>query len=200
MRAGHCPAKSRAVHLAARCTLLPACTASHGDSPASTRPPGAFQRSTSGRWHSKTSSRSFKVVARQPACMTSTVRPALYEGGWVVIHEGPHGVKGVLVTGLGGFGAGRLTAFRLGKVLQSSIRSRWADQSVVRCSGAQSSGRPSSGFSEAMTNVELARACASCRRRGRNPCCVSARRGSCRQLLFRVRAAAARQATDLSVA
>src|SRR4051794_10658950 len=52
-----------------------------------------------------------------------------------------------------------------------------------------------------MTNVELARACASRRRRGRNPWCVSARRGSCsRQLLFRARATAARQATDLSVA
>src|SRR5688572_11367812 len=52
-----------------------------------------------------------------------------------------------------------------------------------------------------MTNVELARARASRRRRGRNPCCVSARRCSCgRQLLFRARAAAARQATDLSVA
>jgi hypothetical protein len=52
-----------------------------------------------------------------------------------------------------------------------------------------------------MTNVELARACASRRGRGRNPCCERAA-GSCggRQLLFRARATAARQATDLSVA
>jgi hypothetical protein len=97
--------------------------------------------------------------------------------------------------------SGSLTALRSGRVLQSSIRSCGADQGVVRCSGAQSSGRPSCG-SEAMTNVELARACASRRCRGRKPCCVSARRCSCgnRQLLFRARAAAARQATDLSVA
>jgi hypothetical protein len=117
----------------------------------------------------------------------------------IVIHEGPQGVKGVLIRGRGWLGAGSLTAVRLGKVLQSSIRSRWAGQSVVRCSGAHSSGRPS-GVSEAMTYVELARACASRRSRGRRPCLVSARRGSCRQLRFRARAAAARQATDLSVA
>ena len=39
--------------------------------------------------------------------------------------------------------AAALTALRSGMWLQSSIRSRWADQSVVRGSGAQSSGRPS---------------------------------------------------------
>jgi Transposase DDE domain len=44
---------------------------------------------------------------------------------------------------LWGSGAGSLTAFRLGRRLQSSIRSRGADQSVVRCSGAQSTSRPS---------------------------------------------------------
>jgi len=75
-------------------------------------------------------------------------------------------------------GAGSLSAFRLGMVLQSSIRSRWADQSVVRGSGAQSSGRPC-WASEAMTNVELALACASRHRRtarlaGNRDC-----RGSC---------------------
>ena len=78
--------------------------------------------------------------------------------------------------------------------LQSSIRSRWADQSVVRCSGAQSSGRPS-WVSEAMTNSELARAFRSRRGRGRKPVrVVRARRRSCgvRQLLFRARPAAAR--------
>ena len=114
--------------------------------------------------------------------------------------KGPQGVKGRVFRGLGGLGAGSLTAFRRGWVLQSSIRSRGADQSVVRGSGARSSGRPSSGFSEAMTTVELARACASRRGRGRRPCAVRARRSCDRQLLFRARAAAARQATDLSVA
>jgi hypothetical protein len=90
-------------------------------------------------------------------------------------------------------GAGSLTALRLGRLLQSSIRSRGADQSVVRCSGAQSSGRPSCA-SEAMTTVELARACASRRRRGRKPCCCVSARRSCdvRQLLYRARTAAAR--------
>jgi len=35
-------------------------------------------------------------------------------------------------------GAGSVTSFRRGRRLQSSIRSRWADQGVVRCQGAQS--------------------------------------------------------------
>jgi hypothetical protein len=111
------------------------------------------------------------------------------------------GVMALAGQGLGWLGAGSLTACRLGTLLQSSIWSRGADQSVVRCSGAQSRGRPS-GASEAMTNVELARACASRRGRGREPCCyVSARRScGCRQLFFRARATAARWATDLSVA
>jgi hypothetical protein len=58
-----------------------------------------------------------------------------------VIHEGRGGVKGI--RGLWWLGAGSLSAFRCGMWLQSSIRSREADQSVVRGSGAQSSGRPS---------------------------------------------------------
>jgi hypothetical protein len=48
-----------------------------------------------------------------------------------------------LVMVLWGWGAASLTALRLGRRLQSSIRSRGADQGVVRCSGAQSSERPS---------------------------------------------------------
>ena len=89
-----------------------------------------------------------------------------------------------------GSGAGSLTALRRGRLLQSSIRSRWADQSVLRCSGAQSSGRPSSCVSEAMTNVELARACASRRRRAGAIVLCGARGGLMRrpQLLFRARA------------
>ena len=72
-----------------------------------------------------------------------------------VIHEGAGLVK-VAVRGLVWSGAGSLTASRAGaEMLQSSIRSRAADQSVVRCSGAQSSGRPS-WVSEAMTKSELA--------------------------------------------
>ena len=53
-----------------------------------------------------------------------------------------------------------------------------------------------------MTNVELARACASLRRRGRKPCCCERTAVLCdgRQLRFRARTAAARKATDLSVA
>src|SRR6476620_1212934 len=53
----------------------------------------------------------------------------LYEGGVIVIDEGPLGVKGRVFRGLGGFGGGSLTAFRRGSVLQSSIRSRGADHS-----------------------------------------------------------------------
>jgi hypothetical protein len=72
-----------------------------------------------------------------------------------VIHEGAGLVK-VGVMGLVLLGAGSLTASRSGaEVFQSSIRSRSVDQSVVRCSGAQSSGRPS-WVSEAMTFSELA--------------------------------------------
>jgi len=72
-----------------------------------------------------------------------------------VIHEGA-GLVNVGVRGLVLLGAGSLTASRAGaEVRKSSIRARGADQSVVRCSGAQSSGRPSC-FSEAMTNGELA--------------------------------------------
>ena len=69
----------------------------------------------------------------------------------------------VVVMVLWGLGAGSLTAFRLGRRLQSSIRSRGADQSVVRCSGAQSSARPSCSVceEEARHRSELARACTS---------------------------------------
>ncbi len=56
---------------------------------------------------------------------------------------GEAGREGGGVMVLWGSGAGSLTAFRAGMWLQSSIRSREADQSVVRGSGAQSSGRPS---------------------------------------------------------
>ena len=49
----------------------------------------------------------------------------------------------VMVMVLWGLGAASLSAVRLGRRLQSSIRSRGADQGVVRCSGAQSSWRPS---------------------------------------------------------
>ena len=62
-----------------------------------------------------------------------------------------------LVMGLWGLGAGSLSAFRLGRRLQSSIRSRGADQSVVRCSGAQSTSRPSSSGSEGGQTQERAR-------------------------------------------
>ncbi len=72
-----------------------------------------------------------------------------------VIHEGAGLVKGGFMV-RGWLCAGSLTANRLGaEVLQSSIRLRGAGQSVVRCSGAQSSGRPF-WVSEAMTNSELA--------------------------------------------
>jgi hypothetical protein len=57
------------------------------------------------------------------------------------------GLGGGGVMGLWWLGAGSLTALRLGRRLQSSIRSRGADQSVVRCSGAQSTSRPSLSMS-----------------------------------------------------
>src|SRR5438874_10707026 len=64
------------------------------------------------------------------------------------------------VTDRGRLGARSLTATgAFAEWFQSSIRSRWADQSVVRNSRAQSSGRPSC-ISEAMTFNELARAAA----------------------------------------
>ena len=141
-----------------------------------------------------------EACERRPTWRSRLVDLVSMKEGGLSSMKGHQGVKGRVLRGLGGLGAGSLTAFRRGWVLQSSIRSRGADQSVVRGSGAQSSGRPSSGFSEAMTTVELARACASRRGRGRRPCAVRARRSCDRQLLFRARAAAARQATDLSVA
>ena len=61
-----------------------------------------------------------------------------------VIHEGP-GVVKVRVL-LWSF-AGSRTSVRLGRGLQSSIRSRGADQCVVRCPGAQS--RPAAVLSRA---------------------------------------------------
>ena len=60
--------------------------------------------------------------------------------------------------------AGSLTALRLGRGLQSSIRSRWADQSVVRCPAAQSNPRPpllEVEEEEARHRSELALACTS---------------------------------------
>src|SRR5512132_1861395 len=60
-----------------------------------------------------------------------------------VVHEWAGPCQGA-VMGLGLLGVGPLTAAGArSEALQSSIRSRWADQSVVRGSGAQSSGRPS---------------------------------------------------------
>jgi hypothetical protein len=60
----------------------------------------------------------------------------------VVIHERGGFVNWVM--GCGCWGVGALRAFwSWAEGLQSSIRSRGADQSVLRGSGAQSSGRPS---------------------------------------------------------
>ncbi len=96
-----------------------------------------------------------QLAVRVDGITQGDVREALWERRQLVIHEGAGLVK-VAVTGLVRSGAGSLTADReRAEVLQSSIRSRGADQSVVRCSGAQSSGRPS-WVSEAMTNSELA--------------------------------------------
>ena len=65
-------------------------------------------------------------------------------GWWRLRRAGESGREHVVVLMvLWWLGAGSLTAFRSGMWLQSSIRSREADQSVVRGSGAQSSGRPS---------------------------------------------------------
>jgi hypothetical protein len=68
----------------------------------------------------------------------------IHEGAGRVIHEGAGRVKGA-VMGLGWLGVPRsVTGGSWGETFQSSIRSRWADPSVVRGSRAQSSGRPSS--------------------------------------------------------
>jgi hypothetical protein len=77
-----------------------------------------------------------------------------------VIHEGA-GRCQVAVTGCGWLGAwSRAAAWAGSERLQSSIRSRWADQCAVRCSGAQSRRRPSLVW-EARHRNELARAGAS---------------------------------------
>ena len=80
-----------------------------------------------------------------------------------VIHEGAGRVKGA-VTGLGWLGVpGVVTAGRWVEAVQSSIRPRWAGRSVVRCSRAQSSSRPSVapvGAWRPLTTHELARASA----------------------------------------
>ena len=64
---------------------------------------------------------------------------------WRLTRRVESGIGGFVLGsgGSGGWAPVSLTAFRLGRRLQSSIRSRGADQSVVRCSGGQSSGRPS---------------------------------------------------------
>src|SRR5512135_1679743 len=71
--------------------------------------------------------------------------------------------RGGWVRGLWWLGAGSRTAARRGRGLQSSIRSRWADQGVVRCQGAQS--RPAvvlfRGGQETRHRSELALACTS---------------------------------------
>ena len=73
------------------------------------------------------------------------------------------GQGGVGVRGLWWSGVGARAAGRRGRRLQSSIRSRWADQGVVRCQGAQS--RPAAvlftGVQEARHRSELALACTS---------------------------------------
>ena len=135
------------------------------------------RRSTS--WLSGSSTYSAAIAANSPAAITISARTSargmrdaaggsVSRGVAVRVKSGMESPRACAPSTVRS--ACRLTAFRLGMVLQSSIRSRGADQSVVRGSGAQSSGRPSC-VSEAMTNVELARACASRRGRGRKPCC-----------------------------
>ena len=84
---------------------------------------------------------------------------------WRLTRRVESGIGGFVLGsgGSGGWAPVSLTAFRLGRRLQSSIRSRGADQSVVRCSGGQSSGRPSCSVwrKEARHRSELARACTS---------------------------------------
>jgi hypothetical protein len=88
-----------------------------------------------------------------PAC-------GLYGEGSGVIHEGVGRVEGA-VTGRGWLGVpGSATAGTSAEAFQSSIRSRWAGGSVVRCSRAQSSSRLSSvwlGGGRPLTTHELAR-------------------------------------------
>src|ERR1700722_2187473 len=71
--------------------------------------------------------------------------------------------SGDWVRGLWWLGAGARAAGWRGRRLQSSIRSRWADQGVVRCQGAQS--RPAAvlftGEQETRHRSELALACTS---------------------------------------
>ena len=83
------------------------------------------------------------------------------------------------------------------EAFQSSIRSRWADQSVCGARGLnQVGGRRL--WVEAMTNGELARASASRSSRRRDQAGGGTHGG--RHEYCRARPAAARQATDLSVA
>jgi hypothetical protein len=76
-------------------------------------------------------------------------------------------------------GAGSRTAVRRGRRLQSSIRSRWADQGVVRCQGAQSRRAVVlfRGVQETRHSSELALACIS--RRGGERKLVVGWRWSC---------------------
>jgi hypothetical protein len=94
------------------------------------------------------SGRSPGLGAKSPGAAARVKRLGLWAGvigagGGRLTRAGEAGRRAVVVMVLGGSGAGSLTAFRAGMWLQSSIRSRWSDQSVVRGSGAQSSGRPS---------------------------------------------------------
>jgi hypothetical protein len=106
--------------------------------------------------------------------------------------------------GLWWLGAGSLTALRLGRRLQSSIRSRRADQSVVCCSGAQSIRRPSCSVwrrrrPDKPPRSELARACTS-RPGGERKSGVSWRRSCGLGQLVVFVVGAVGQAADLAVA
>jgi 5-methylcytosine-specific restriction enzyme A len=95
--------------------------------------------------------RLINTFARRRGRRQRTVPTATHEGSIAsfapglsyVIHEGAGRVKGA-VRGLGWFDAWSPAAALAGSEgLQSSIRSRWADQCAVRCSGAQTRRRPS---------------------------------------------------------
>ncbi len=110
-------------------------------------------RTSRRRWYPLTTFRNRRGRAAQPTRRRSRIR-APPAGGFGT-HSGQT-AKADDATEAEIASDASLTADReRAEVLQSSIRSRCADQSVVRCSGAQSSGRPS-WVSEAMTNSELA--------------------------------------------
>jgi len=73
------------------------------------------------------------------------LRAWVSDAGWGRLTRVGESGRGRLVVfmGIWGLGAGSLAAFRLGGRLQSSIRSRGADQGVVRCPGLNQDRRPS---------------------------------------------------------